>query len=132
MLEWKSDYETGVPWLDAQHKVLFHNINLLGKLLDKPEIKRSAADSLLAFLDNYAEQHFNGEETCMMRFRCPAHAENKMQHKIFLDVLRFARGEFEATTMPKKVLEELHETMELWINNHILKTDIQLKGCVGT
>ena len=131
MLEWKSEYETGVPELDAQHKVLFANINQIGKLLEKPEIERSEADRLLVFLENYARQHFGGEETCMERFRCPAHARNKMEHEMFLHVLRIARDEFEAATMPRKVLERLHESMDWWLNDHILKVDVQLKGCVG-
>ena len=38
MLEWKSDYETGVPAIDLQHKVLFDHINRLEKLLNEAEI----------------------------------------------------------------------------------------------
>jgi hemerythrin len=132
MLEWKSDYETGVPELDTQHKVLFDNINRIGKLLDKPDIERAEAAYLLQFLEQYAAQHFSGEETCMARFHCPAHERNKNEHEMFLEILKIARGEFESTTLPKPVLERLHESMVWWINDHILKVDIKLKGCVET
>jgi hemerythrin len=130
MLEWKSEYETGVPAIDTQHRVLFDNINRLGKLLDKVLIERAEADYLLKFLENYAEQHFKGEETCMARFRCPAHARNKKEHGEFLNILRFARNQYEATSAPREVLLRLHESMVWWINNHILKVDIQLKDYV--
>jgi hemerythrin len=132
MLEWKSDYETGVPELDAQHRVLFDNINRIGKLLDKPEIVRSEAACMLEALERYAAQHFSGEEACMARFRCPAHARNKKEHEMFLHILKIARGEFESASVPKRVLERLHENMVWWINDHILKVDVKLRDCVGT
>lgn len=131
MLEWKPDYETGVSVVDTQHKVLFDNINRLGKLLDKNEIERAEADYLLKFLESYAEQHFKGEESCMARHRCPAHARNKEEHAQFRTILGFAIGQYEAATAPKVVLTRLHESMVWWIRNHILKVDIQLKDCAG-
>jgi len=131
MLEWKSDYETGVPVIDTQHKVLFNNINRLEILLEKAEIEPSEAEYLLAFLDNYAAQHFKGEETCMARFRCPSHARNKDEHAQFLITLKVAQDEYRNSTAPKEVLQRLHETLVWWINKHILQVDIQLKGCTG-
>jgi len=131
MLEWKSDYETGVPAIDTQHQVLFDNINRLEMALYREEIERSEADYLLSFLDRYAEQHFKGEETCMARFRCPAHAKNKQEHADFLNILRFAKGQYEISATPKEVVERLHESMIWWIHNHILKVDMQLRGCTG-
>jgi hemerythrin len=131
MLEWKTDYETGVPAVDTQHKVLFDNINRLETLLAKDEIVRSEADYLLKFLDGYAAQHFKGEETCMARFRCPSHARNKEEHSQFMETLKFAREEYKIAHKPRSVLERLHETLVFWINNHILQVDIQLKNCQG-
>ena len=131
MLEWKPDYETGVPAIDTQHKVLFDNINRLEKLLDRADIDRAEADYLLKFLENYAEQHFRGEETCMARYRCPAHAKNKEEHAQFRTILGFAIGHYETSTEPKDVLARLHESMAWWIRNHILKVDIQLKDYAG-
>jgi hemerythrin len=132
MLEWKPAYETGVPEIDTQHKVLFDNINRLGKLLDKAEVDRAEADYLLKFLENYAEQHFKGEESCMARYRCPAHNRNKEEHAQFRTILGFAIGQYETATTPKMVLTRLHDSMVWWISNHILKVDIQLKSCVGS
>ena len=130
MLEWKADYETGVPAIDTQHKVLFNHINRLEEVLKKSENERAEADYLLAFLENYAEQHFKGEETCMARFRCPAHAKNKEEHKQFMDFLVFGKSLYQSSGSPKEVLERLHESMVWWINNHILKVDVQLKDRV--
>jgi hemerythrin len=131
MLEWKSEYETGMLTIDTQHRMLFNNINLLEALLNKEEFERSEADYLLKFLERYAEQHFKGEESCMARFRCPAYAKNKEEHADFLNILRFAKGQYEISTTPKEVLERLHESMVWWIHNHILKVDMQLRDCAG-
>jgi hemerythrin len=129
MLEWKSDYETGVLAIDTQHQVLFNNINRLEGVLIKATVERSEADYLLAFLENYAAQHFSGEEACMARYHCPAYAKNKEDHAQFLNILKLAREQYEATNAPGDVLRRLHETMVWWINDHILKVDIRLRGC---
>lgn len=131
MLEWKSDYETGVLAIDNQHKILFDHINRLGKLLEKPTFERTESDYLLAFLENYVYLHFNSEETCMARFVCPAYARNKEDHALFVNILKFCRGQYAAAIKPKEVLERLHESMIWWINQHILKVDIQLKDSVA-
>ena len=131
MLEWKPDYETGVPAIDTQHKVLFDNINRLGKVLERADIERAETDYLLKFLQNYADQHFRGEETCMARYRCPARAKNKEEHAQFRTILGSALGHYETSTKPKDVLGRLLESMVWWIHNHILRVDIQLKDYTG-
>lgn len=131
MLEWNPDYETGVPAIDTQHRVLFDTINRIEMLLNKVDIDRGEADYLLEFLEQYAAQHFKSEETCMARYHCPAHGKNKMEHEQFLNVVRYCRTEYAATTPKRELLERLHATVVWWINNHILKVDIQLRDCVG-
>src|ERR1035437_7311831 len=130
MLEWKPDYETGVPEIDTQHKVLFDNINRLGKLLDKEEIERAEGDYLLDFLKQYIAQHFQFEETCMARFRCPSHAKNKEQHAQLQNALAHFNKDYAVLGPSKNLLQRLHSTMVWWINSHILKVDVQLKGYV--
>jgi hemerythrin len=132
MLEWKPDYETGVPTIDTQHKVLFDNINRLGKLLDQEDIDRAEADYLLDFLKQYVAQHFQFEESCMVRFRCPTHAKNKEQHVPLLNALTHFNEDCAALGPLRELLQRLHTTMVWWINSHILKVDIQLRGCVGS
>ncbi len=132
MLEWNSAYETGVPTIDKQHKVLFEHVNRLERLVASDEIKRSEADYVLTFLEDYVQMHFSAEETCMLRFRCPAYEKNKEDHALALNMLSFYKGQYEVTAKPKAMLERLHQSMVWWINHHILKVDIQLKDSVGT
>jgi hemerythrin len=129
MLEWKSDYETGVPMIDTQHKVLFDNINRLEKLLAKEKIEREEADYLLDFLKQYVAQHFRDEETCMARFHCPTHAKNKEEHAQLINALANFNAEYADLGPLKELLNRLHTTLVWWIKGHILKIDVQLKGC---
>ncbi len=126
MLEWKPDYEIGLPAIDAQHKVLFDNINRLEKLLVQDEIEPAEADYLLDFLRQYVTQHFQQEETCMARFRCASHAKNKEQHLQLMNALAHFNTEYAALGPLKELIHRLHTTLVWWINNHILKVDIQL------
>jgi hemerythrin len=131
MLEWKPDYATGVPEIDTHHKVLFDNINRLGKLLDRKELERAEADYLLNFLKQYVVQHFKFEENCMARFRCPNHAKNKEQHVQLQDALADFNVDYAALGLSRELLQRLHTTMVWWITSHILKVDIELRGCVA-
>lgn len=132
MLEWKWDYATGVLSIDSQHKAFFDYINRLEKLLETTEVQRSEVDSLLSFLEDFAKLHFIGEESCMARSLCPAYKKNKEGHALFLSNLRFYRGQYENTSEPKDMLGQLHESLIWWMNEHILKVDMQMKGLAKT
>jgi len=103
MLEWKSEYETGVLAIDAQHKVLFDNINRLEQLLEKEKPDQPEVDNLLTFLEDYTKLHFNSEETCMARFRCPAYAKNKEDHALFMNILKFYKDQYDLVSKSKQI-----------------------------
>lgn len=130
MLEWRPDYETGVQVIDTQHKVLFDNLNRLGKLLEQDEIEQAEADYLLNFLRQYVVQHFQQEENCTARYRCPNHTKNREQHEQLIKALAHFNQEYELHGPLKEMLQRLHTTLVWWINSHILKVDVQLKDCV--
>ena len=131
MLEWNPDYETGVLAIDTQHKVLFDTINRIEKLLGKEEFDRAETDYLLKFLEQYAAQHFKAEETCMARYHCPVHTKNQEEHEQFLKIVRHSKSECATATPIREALERLHATAVWWINSHILKVALQLKGRVA-
>jgi hemerythrin len=130
MLEWKENYETGVLQIDTQHKVLFNNINRLEDLLSSRDIDPAEADYLLGFLEQYAEQHFETEETCMVRHRCPAYGKNKEGHAQFRSALGHFKNEYTALGPTRELVQRLHETLVFWINSHILQIDMQLRTSV--
>jgi len=128
MLQWSSLYETGVPLVDAQHKVLFENINKLEEMTRQSEIHPRDVDRLVAFLEGYVVNHFNFEEQCMKRYHCPAHEENKRAHAQFLDAFGKLKAEYLVQGPTHAFLTKLNGAASNWIHNHILKIDMKMKG----
>lgn len=130
MIEWKPQYETGVPVVDSQHRTLFEAINKLETLAQASEPDRQEVDHLINFLQNYAATHFKFEESCMERFRCPSHEENKRAHHLFLNGFAKFRAEYSTVGPTPEMLHKLHHVSEIWIKNHICKIDVNLRSSV--
>ena len=67
----------------------------------------------------------------MHRFKCPVHAENENAHRAFLEFFRNFKLRLEAEGYRPEVVQELHESCHLWIQQHILRIDVQLKPCLN-
>jgi hemerythrin len=130
MLTWNSQYETGVPLVDTQHKVLFEHINKLEAMTHEPEIHAGDVDRLVHFLEGYVVNHFKFEEQCMNRYHCPNHEENAKAHAAFLDAFGKLKTEYQAQGPTGAFLKKLHRAASDWIHQHILRVDIRLKMVV--
>lgn len=133
MLAWNEDYATGLDSIDKQHHMLIDHINRLEEMLaiTKPTPAEIAfASSLVQFLELYANTHFKYEEGCMVRYRCPAHAENQAAHAEFLTFFGRFKEHYQAEGYSAEAFRELHHTISSWITGHILRIDTRLKACV--
>lgn len=130
MLQWNPLYETGVQLVDTQHKVLFENINKLEELTHEAQIKKAEVDRVLQFLETYAINHFNFEEQCMHRYHCPTHEENKRAHALFLQNFTKLKDEYQLQGPTHYFLKHLYSVASNWIQNHIMRVDVKLKGSV--
>jgi len=133
MILWTEKFATGSPILDQQHRVLIDTINDLGGHLTNPNFKLEELALLINQVDyiaDYADMHFKGEEQCMERFHCPAHAQNQQAHAQFCDVIHEYKSGFEKHGFKLELLKALHEYMERWIQDHILQIDTQLRPCM--
>ena len=86
MVPWNEKFSTGSSELDLQHRTLINNINHLEQMLTTTNLTREECEFLIHlvdFLETYADTHFNFEEQCMERYRCPAHQKNKQAHNQF-------------------------------------------------
>ena len=71
---------TGSSTLDLQHRTLINNINHLEDMLLTTNPTRAECEfviHLVEFLERYADTHFNLEEDCMERYRCPVHKKQR-------------------------------------------------------
>lgn len=119
-------YETGVPLVDTQHRVLIEHINKLEQFTRNPP-HRAEIDRLMQFLESYVVSHFKFEEQCMQRFHCPNHEENHRAHGQFLEAFTKLKLEYQQNGPSALFLNKLYSTASSWIHQHILKIDTRLK-----
>ena len=134
MILWTEKYATGIEVLDQHHRVLIDSINRLGEQLhnSNPTLADVALMiELVAYLGTYADIHFWSEEKCMESHRCPAHAENQQAHAQFREFIQNYQRQCEHRGFNLELLRELHEKMQVWIQDHILKIDTQLRPCIS-
>lgn len=125
--EWNESMSTGVPRLDAQHKVLIEKFSEFSKIIkSRGEIREAAAEAL-DFLQFYATWHFRQEEEYMEKYNCPVAESNKQAHKDFLVQFGALYEHWQTGTMDQKTARETHEKLAEWIMSHIIHTDTKLK-----
>jgi hemerythrin len=128
MTQWTQELETGIPELDAQHRNLLGLIEQLTGLIETPTINEEEVQVLIAFLENYALQHFACEERCMTETHCPTRESNQEAHQAFQKgVLQF-KHDFADKEEKRELLTILQASLRAWMRNHILKIDTALRG----
>jgi len=129
MFIWDDSVKTGVPLVDVQHKVFFDTFNELEAHLAQG-INVATVKKTLTFLKYYAEWHFDREEKCMDKYRCPVATINKNAHAIFLEKFTRMYHEFQespdAEDMARRILAELSD----WLVNHIKRVDTHLAASI--
>ena len=133
MVQWNQRFLTGSSMLDQQHHMLINNINHLEDLLMTTNPTRAECEfiiHLVEFLESYADMHFNVEEECMERYRCPAHKNNKEAHEQFRSFFKQFKARYLAEGFRHEILVGLHKTLSRWIEAHILQVDTRLRPCL--
>ncbi len=134
-IKWDSRFSVDNSTIDMEHKLLLTLLNALEVVLRNPHEK----DSLRFFVDQLyeaAKDHFHHEEKLQLRYMFPYYEENKQGHEaliVELDEIRSQIYEFiekaestqdEADSMSKKINHVLRD----WLVDHILKSDMKMKG----
>lgn len=130
MLAWSTDFETGSPLVDTQHRMLIEKINALEQLLAGPPPSKTDVDQLLEFLSSYVKFHFTFEERCMEHHQCPAREQNKKTHGEFLAFFQNFSERYLREGPNRELLCDLQKMASDWIRIHILTVDTQLNACV--
>jgi hemerythrin len=133
MVQWNERFLTGSSKLDLQHRTLINNINHLEDMLMTTNPTREECEFLIhlvEFLESYADTHFNVEEECMERYRCPAHKRNKEAHEQFRTFFKEFKERYRVEGFRREILLDLYQTLSQWIEGHILAVDTQLRPCI--
>jgi len=134
MLDWNAKFETGHPEIDAQHKLLITYVNGLAGMCHVTNPDRRQIEFILNFVDfveQYTISHFQLEERCMESYRCPIHKENQAAHGKFLQLFKDFKLRVDKEGWHSGLLAEFHQRCREWIENHILKIDVQIKPCLA-
>lgn len=114
--------------------MLIANINHLEAMLTNTNPTRQEGEflvHLVDFLQAYADAHFQLEEDCMEKHHCPACASNKLAHKQFLQFFQEFKQRSETEGFHLDLLRDLHQKLSLWIEDHILRVDTQLRPFIN-
>lgn len=118
--EWTTDFATGIPRFDEQHKVLF---NMVNELADAMQQKRSkeVIGRVLKGLADYTVNHFSDEEKCFSQTAYPDEQQHKEHHKKLVAQVVELIGKFDSgqAVLGQEVINFLKD----WLVNHIQGVD---------
>lgn len=128
MFKWKNDFSVNIKSIDDQHKELFKIGNFLYEIVSiKDGVDRY--DEILEALHklrDYAIYHFTFEEKMMEDNEYPKFEQHKRQHDSFISKVK-SIDEVEIDEKQKKIGMDLIIFIANWIENHILKTDMEYR-----
>lgn len=128
MFKWKENFSVNVKKLDEQHKEIFNIGNFVYDLISmKDDIDRF--DEIMVALNklrDYAKYHFETEEKLMLEYGYPKYEEHKHQHDSFIAKIN-SIDEDAIDEDQRKVGLDLIMFIANWIEQHILRTDMEYK-----
>ena len=133
MLLWTEQFATGSPTIDEQHRQLIRHVNQFEALLVQTNPTTKDITFIIQFLDfleGYVDSHFSYEEKCMESYRCPAHKKNLQAHENFKQMFQRLKLHSQKEGFRLEMLVELNQSINVWIQDHILRVDTELKMCV--
>ena len=127
MFRFTDDCILGVEQIDEEHRHLFELINEGYDLLHNEYKADRYADikKLLEELEQYAELHFEHEESYMEKLRDPELIMQRTQHMFFKEkVQECLMHNIDVEENQQDVLEEIMQFLARWLYHHILSSDI--------
>ena len=128
-IEWTDALSTGNRAIDVQHKYLVDIINELAEAIETGQAAQSVK-RILHVLQYYTEWHFEREELCMERTKCPMAEKNKCAHKEFIETFVKFRDEYTQSGGSEDIALRMYKTLTEWLVKHIQGIDSSLKDVV--
>lgn len=128
MFKWKDDFSVNIDSIDKQHRELFKIGNSLYNIVSiKDGLDRydEIMEALYEMRD-YAIYHFDYEEKLMEENGYPSFKGHRNQHLAFIDKVRSIEDR-DVDEKQKEIGMELIIFIANWIENHILKSDMEYK-----
>ncbi len=123
LIEWKKEFELGVPEIDTEHKELVDLINNTYAALQAQQ----GSSSIMEFLGEIFARisaHFALEESVMRKYKYDGYREHKAEHEQLLDDIRDIMDDYEDGIMPSE--DELSRRLTNWFAEHFRTQDARL------
>ena len=115
---WSRSLETGMEKIDAQHKQLFEQMDIL---LDSASAGRHK--EVINFLDQYIIRHFSDEQKMHAEFKYPKASAHKGYHEEYVKLFREIKERFLKEGLTSSVRLDFNKTVAGWLITHILHQD---------
>lgn len=127
MILWKDDYKIGLESVDRQHEKLFGIAGEIYELVKMSEDvdKFDQILDVLQELKDYTVLHFQDEEAYMLEIKWPKFISHKAMHDTFISMVNNVNITSLDEDQTSYLLEMLTFVLD-WLENHILKVDIEL------
>ncbi len=125
LIEWSKDLEIGVPFVDADHKVLINLLNQVDDCITEQE-ESTVLGSVLEALVSYTEYHFAREEKLMELANFENIDEHKAVHAQLFHKVRSIYHSFAADHESVQV-EDVRSFLQKWLTQHILGEDVKYR-----
>ena len=129
LIEWRTEFETGVTEVDHEHQELVQLINELHEQIGADAPRETVSDFLGEVFAKISA-HFALEETVMRKHDYDEYADHKADHEKLLDDLRDIMDDFETGT-DTDYKKALGAAVRDWFVNHFKTKDARLHKKLG-
>jgi len=119
---WSDEYSLGIQAIDEQHKGFFEACHRLHDAILNCEGEK-IVEASVAFLRDYANQHFETEEGFMAQHAYPYLAQHVKLHTEFLEALDGLIDDLELFGPSQHLADRALEITQDWLINHIIEED---------
>ncbi len=118
---WNPRYETGIQFIDDQHKQL---LDLVNKLHDgfQSGMPKDEINALLDFMVVYIANHFTTEESFMQEHGYPDLKAHQAQHMTFMTKVKHLAERWKTSTPP--TASEFARFIQDWLAHHVSEVDM--------
>lgn len=129
---WYGAMKIGIDIIDDDHKQLFALVGEFNEAADAQggEVSSAQMADILARLQDYVGDHFQREEQMQLEAKYDGYDENKRQHDELTRTLTafIARHKSDGAGEAKTATREMRDFLSVWLSQHILKTDLKMRG----
>lgn len=123
-MRWTESLAIGIPQVDTQHRRLFEQVARLDEDLLAGD--RLAVGGALAFLREYALEHFEAEERLMREIAFPEYGEHKAKHDAFVERVLALGQQLEEHGADTLLQLRLQNWIAGWLEVHVSEEDVRI------